>query len=144
MGTPLWTIRIRFGRAGCCHKNPKLVCSWGDEAFWACSTLWLRNLDNKQAGSETPAWILHLAPHESQNINPTEEVQEGGQKVSPNFYAKVWDVNVEYYQLFYALRVLSIPKNQKQMQKTAWKNLFLNYNDMRLKFCRKFRHFKVQ
>ena len=76
--------------------------------------------------------------------NDTEEVQEGGQKVSPNFYAKVWDVNVEYYQLFYALRVLSIPKNQKQMQKTASKNLFLNYNDMRLKFCRKFRHFKVQ
>ena len=41
--------------------------------------------------------------------SPEEEVQEGGQKVSPNFYAKVWGVNVEYYRLFYALRVLEVP-----------------------------------
>ena len=45
----------------------------------------------------------------NQYILPSEEVQEGGQKVSPNFHAKVWDVNVEYYRLFYAGRVLNVP-----------------------------------
>ena len=73
-----------------------------------------------------------------------EEVQEGGQKVSPHFYAKVWDEDVGYLQFFYALRVPNVVSNQYTMQKTGSKNLFSNDSDMRLKFCPKFGHFKVQ